>query len=420
MNAISRLKNEVNGKNRSDLVRSYEEIIVDNLNDSTKEISFFSLPLNNILRIISKTELTEQEEPISFMKTIITETIKAHSKEKETVLLLPSLNTKDIDLNLESCIDILSLFTQCDIFIKLKTHFKDFWQTVDFDFDYVIQQKEKEIQQLKQKLALKSRSLYESTQNKHDEDFESVHVHVKMKETHSPDKKQTPRRESHDLQPQAAEKKQQKITKSTTMTKPQREKQEEMEKDIFIAAKDGKLSSVQYLIEKEGIDINKKAEKDYGDNVIYSGNSALHIASRTGQLPIVQYLIEKGANIDIRNNIGSTPLHIACQKGQLPVVEYLIEKNANIEAKEKDGETPLHYACRNSPLKIVKTLIEKGANIEAINMDKKTPLHIASSWGAVDIVRYLLSKGANRKARNKSGNTPYDCAGQDAIRKLLK
>ena len=33
------------------------------------------------------------------------------------------------------------------------------------------------------------------------------------------------------------------------------------EPDIFIAAKEGKLSSVQYLIEKEGIDVNKKNRK---------------------------------------------------------------------------------------------------------------------------------------------------------------
>ena len=49
------------------------------------------------------------------------------------------------------------------------------------------------------------------------------------------------------------------------MFEPITEKPENFEPDIFIAAKEGKLSSIQYLIEKEGIDINKQAEKSYND-----------------------------------------------------------------------------------------------------------------------------------------------------------
>ena len=61
-----------------------EEAITKNITKATKEKQFFSLPLNNILNIVSKTNLSEQEDPISLMKTIITQTIENHSEERNS------------------------------------------------------------------------------------------------------------------------------------------------------------------------------------------------------------------------------------------------------------------------------------------------------------------------------------------------
>ena len=74
-------------------------IIGVNITKATKEKHFFLLPLNNILNIVSKTNLSERGDPTSLIKTIITKTI-------------------DIELTLEICADILSLFTRCSIFFN--------------------------------------------------------------------------------------------------------------------------------------------------------------------------------------------------------------------------------------------------------------------------------------------------------------
>ena len=129
-----------------EIINSYEEAIAKDITNSVNDEIFFSLPLNNILSIISKTNLSEQEDPISLIKTIITKTIENHSKEKETLFLLSSLKTNAIELTLEQCVDILSLFTQCNIFIQLHKRFQDFKQTVDIDTDYIIDQLKKQIE----------------------------------------------------------------------------------------------------------------------------------------------------------------------------------------------------------------------------------------------------------------------------------
>ena len=160
---------------------------------------------------------------------------------------------------------------------------------------------------------------------------------------------------------------------------PITEKPKDFDSNLFRACKKGKLTSVQWLIEKEGI--NKNEKDKYND-------APIHIASKNGHLSIVQYLIEK-QNVykDIVGRYGKTPLHYACQKGHFNVVEYLISKGADIDAKDEDEWGLLHYASFN---------------------------------GRTDIVQYLVSKGANKNTKSKSGRTPYDLAKKEEIRNILE
>ena len=104
------------------------------------------------------------------------------------------------------------------------------------------------------------------------------------------------------------------------------EKPTDYEPDVFQACKEGKVTSVQWLIEKENINKN---------NTDYKDDPPIHVASEYGHLPIVQYLIEKQkVDKDIKGNEGKTALHFASEKGHLPIVEYLIYKGANLESKD--------------------------------------------------------------------------------------
>ena len=119
MKTVTKLINELNGKNRKEIIESFEEYIAEDITKAIKEKTFFDLPLNHILNIVSITNLSEQEDTIPLIKTLITKTIENHSKENETLLLLHSLNTHDIEITLDECVDILSLFNQCNICFQL-------------------------------------------------------------------------------------------------------------------------------------------------------------------------------------------------------------------------------------------------------------------------------------------------------------
>ena len=144
----------------------------------------------------------------------------------------------------------------------------------------------------------------------------------------------------------------------------------DLEQNIFVAAKKGKLTALKYLIEDKGIDVNKQAEKNYDDEIIYKGDTALLVASKKDNFEVVQYLVEKGANIEAKNIDQWTPLHFASRKGSLPIVQYLIEKGANIEGKDNEQKTPLYISFERNNTTIVEYLIEKGARYDIQDYDK--------------------------------------------------
>ena len=108
----------------------------------------------------------------------------------------------------------------------------------------------------------------------------------------------------------------------------------------FNACEKGKLSSVEYLIDVVGFNVNQ-----YNEN----GESLLHIATRVGNLPLVSYLIQKGADKEGKNQNGYTPLHYACKYGHLHIANYLIKKcGASLDPFNNNYETPFITSIINN------------------------------------------------------------------------
>ena len=134
----------------------------------------------------------------------------------------------------------------------------------------------------------------------------------------------------------------------------------------------------------------------------------LSIAAQDGHLGVVQYLLEQGADKDKTDNEGFSPLIVAAQEGHLAVVQYLLEHGANKNSTASDGSTHIFLAALNGHLAVVQYLLEQteGADKDKVGYDGASPLWIAAANGYSEVVQFLLQHGADMSRAANDGHYP--------------
>jgi ankyrin repeat protein len=96
---------------------------------------------------------------------------------------------------------------------------------------------------------------------------------------------------------------------------------------------------------------------------------ALHRAVDGGSVDCVNHCLKMGANVNVRNHVGSTPLHYASSWGHVNVVSVLLDAGAIVDMTDDFGWTPLHDALRNTHVPVARLLIDRGAKMSNIKPD---------------------------------------------------
>ena len=328
---LKQLNCEIHEESQTAIIDTYESLINGNIEELSNEKTFYQLPLNYVFPILFKIDFNSLEERedhdtvIHLIKHIINNTIQAHYKEKETLLILQNINIETLSFTYEEIFSLLELITNCPFIVNFCNLYKEHCILPERDYEYMITRKNNEIEKLKQII--------------------KKHTDINIDEYL--------------------------IT---------REKSDEYNPTLFKICKEGNLTDLQIYIEKENIDVNQKN---------YKGEALIHIASIYGHLPIVQYLIEKkNVDKHVRGYCQRTPLHYASHHGHLKIVEYLVSIGANMEAKTLNGWTPLQAASWNGHIDVVKYLLSKGAKKNVINGNGDTPFTLAKTTEIASILRY--------------------------------
>ncbi|WWD01415.1 hypothetical protein V866_008359 [Kwoniella sp. B9012] len=108
-------------------------------------------------------------------------------------------------------------------------------------------------------------------------------------------------------------------------------------KNLWVAASDGDLERVQYLIENEGFTPNDKDSNAY---------TPMHAAASYAHLELLTYLLSKGGDINIPDDDGETPLFVV---ETLEAARLLVENGAEVGWKNEDGLTAIDQLQEDHP-----------------------------------------------------------------------
>lgn len=176
---------------------------------------------------------------------------------------------------------------------------------------------------------------------------------------------------------------------------------------LIHASYHGHVNIVEYLISID-VDINKKDNWDYtafmhacqrGHKEIVEilfaniqveiSQQSLILAAQEGHIKIVEYLIEKDLDINVKDDNKLSSLSWACIKGYLPILQLLIKNGANVNDQDVNDVTPLMWAIQEKNIEIVKFLLVHGANINNYDRYKIDCITLAKQNKTIEIVSIL-------------------------------
>jgi ankyrin repeat protein len=88
-------------------------------------------------------------------------------------------------------------------------------------------------------------------------------------------------------------------------------------------------------------------------------------------------LIEAGADVNAKDNNGSTPLFFCALKGHVEVARALIEAGADVNAKVDNGDngvTPLYVCAQEGHPEVARALIKAGSNFIGLSFEQVADL----------------------------------------------
>lgn len=129
---------------------------------------------------------------------------------------------------------------------------------------------------------------------------------------------------------------------------------------------------------------------DYYDKTIVWADASPPIVFPKEEIMLTRALLQHGADLNVRNGIGSTPLMIAVTQEKSDTVQLLLANGAKVNSQQNDGYTALMYAISGGDTKIIQILLDSHADVNRLrNKQGYTALSLAEVRHDAEIVKVL-------------------------------
>ena len=93
-----------------------------------------------------------------------------------------------------------------------------------------------------------------------------------------------------------------------------------------------------------GLWMSTSASKPQKVVAVQAPDISIYDAANDGNIEAVKQHLADGADVNAKNDFGSTPLIAAALKGHKEIAELLISEGADVNSKNDRGQTPLDWA----------------------------------------------------------------------------
>jgi hypothetical protein len=184
------------------------------------------------------------------------------------------------------------------------------------------------------------------------------------------------------------------------------------EKETFYSTEkleDFVMFGVVEELEKEFKGKYKEVEENYSIDF-------LHRAAEYNSTISMKYLIEKvGLDVNKKDEKGYTPLQVAINEGNVEIVKYLIEKDANIEELDPDFYFNAFYLALQNAFETTEESKDSCYEIALILFEKKAKIleeypNGIEGFRDIELI-YNIKKESNQKARKLLAELKKDYSG---------
>lgn len=163
--------------------------------------------------------------------------------------------------------------------------------------------------------------------------------------------------------------------------------------------------------------LDKGADPNMRDNL---GYAPIHNAARNRYASLVTLLAKRGADVNARDSDGFTALLHAINRNHVPTIEAIAKAGGDLELATPQGIAPLTWAIGDGKFFAAKALIDVGAKVESASgkedvsplMTAATQIPPKSRTSALtlgpppnELALDIIAKGANVNQQSKEGVT---------------
>ena len=151
---IKKLNNAIIEQENQELINSFREELIKNITEVYKDPLFYSLPIDQITKIINQVDFSNEEEvkePFLILRTVISKTCEYH--EKESIQLLNDIKVDKLPpLRIDDIINLVSNFSKSELLRKLYELNVEEQSLVSPDYEYITNKLEEENRKLKEEI----------------------------------------------------------------------------------------------------------------------------------------------------------------------------------------------------------------------------------------------------------------------------